>query len=224
MFTNKVNLFRKARAKLFIKLIKPSHNSKILDLGGGDGSYINQIVSDYPGHIKLSNITIADYDKNLLKIAKKKYGFKTVLVDQSGYLPFKKNKFDIVFCNSVIEHATGNKKEIMEMDSKLFSKLSLVNQYRFAKEISRVGKKYFVQTPNKYFLIESHTMLPFIVIFLPRQFQIKISYFINLIKLRNIHCDWNLLDSNDMQKMFPGSIIHKEYFLFLTKSLIAVRK
>ena len=51
--------------------------------------------------------------------------------------------FDIVFSNAVIEHVE-----------------TLENQRRMAAEIQRVGRRYFVQTPNKYFPLEPHFLTP----------------------------------------------------------------
>ena len=58
------------------------------------------------------------------------------------------------------------------MLSTYFNKIK-ENQVKMANEIMRVGKKYFVQTPNKYFFIEPHYLLPFFN-FCPD----KIKYFI----------------------------------------------
>lgn len=68
-------------------------------------------------------------------------------------LPYTNNEFDIVFSNSVIEHVG-----------------TFEDQKRFAEEIRRVAKSYWVQTPNRHFPVETHLIAPFIH-FLPRNFQ-----------------------------------------------------
>lgn len=54
---------------------------------------------------------------------------------------FQDNEFDAVFSNSVIEHVGDYEA-----------------QRQMANEIMRVGKRYFVQTPNFYFPIEPHIL------------------------------------------------------------------
>ncbi len=76
------------------------------------------------------------------------------LVDQPGYpgpfvradpaagLPFGDGEFDLVYCSSVIEHVSGDRREA------------------FAAEVRRVGRGWFVQTPAFSFPIEPHALLP----------------------------------------------------------------
>jgi SAM-dependent methyltransferase len=65
-----------------------------------------------------------------------------VQADASEGLPFADGEFELVYCSSVIEHVPPNRREA------------------FAKEIRRVGRGWFVQTPAWSFPIEPHALLP----------------------------------------------------------------
>lgn len=45
----------------------------------------------------------------------------------------------------------------------------------------------------------------------------------NKFWIKKTQPDWNLLDKKDMKKLFPNSKILNEKFLFLNKSIIAVK-
>jgi len=97
-----LELSRRARARrgeLFRRLLQPSKNDKILDLGGDDGSHIASILPGY------HNIWVADIAAELLEKAAQR-GFHTVLLREGKPLPFGDQEFDIVFCSSVIAHVT----------------------------------------------------------------------------------------------------------------------
>jgi len=68
-------------------------------------------------------------------------------------LDFADGSFDIVFSNSVIEHVGD-----------------AASQRRFALEVARVGRSYWVQTPNRWFPIEQHLLTPFLH-WMPRRWQ-----------------------------------------------------
>jgi SAM-dependent methyltransferase len=65
-----------------------------------------------------------------------------VCADAAERLPFEENEFDLVYCSSVIEHVEPHRRE------------------RFASEVRRVGRGWFVQTPARSFPIEPHALLP----------------------------------------------------------------
>jgi hypothetical protein len=188
----------------------------ILDLGGGDGSHIAMVV---PGH---RNVTIADIDRGKLDLARFRYAHKSRVLTESERLPFHDREFDIVFCSSVIEHITGPKEVVGEIRStRVFETRATLHQHRFAEEVRRIGKSYFVQTPYKYFPIESHTSAPGFVILLPRSAQLEIWKrwpFYNHVP------DFNLLTVRDMQRFFPDAEIHLESEFGFTKSIMAVRR
>lgn len=76
-------------------------------------------------------------------------GLRYLRVNSGEPLPFETDEFDIVFSNAVIEHV-GSRKA----------------QAQFASEICRVGKRFFITTPNRWFPIEHHTGIP-LLHFLP---------------------------------------------------------
>jgi SAM-dependent methyltransferase len=140
----------------------------------------------------------------------------TVVLGDGASLPFADQSFDLVFSNSVIEHV-GSRDE----------------QARFAAEIARVGKQYWVQTPNRYFPIEQHLWTPFIH-WLPRPWQAaaleRFSVWRILTRatpeqrefyMSHYRNSIRLLGASDLRDLFPGTSILRERFLGWTKSLIA---
>jgi hypothetical protein len=212
------NKIREKRNSLFNETFKIDNNTKILDLGGGNGGYITSLVINK----YWKNITVADIDKELLNKARSR-GLKTILLNQTCDLPFKDQSFDIIFCNSVLEHVTINKEEIWNcFDSRRFYIESMRNQIKFSNEIRRVAKSYFLQTPNKYFPLESHTWLPFVQYY-PRKFQIFIIKLLNKIWFKKTKPDWNLLNFKDIKYLFPNDLIYKDKILGMIKSFVVIK-
>ncbi len=207
---------RAKRAAMFQKIFPGIANENILDLGGGKGDHIAMVA---PHH---QSVTIADYDTQHLQIAREKHGFKTLTLDGAERLPINDNQYDIVYCNSVIEHVTGPKDEVVNMKSKAqFEQTARIHQKQFADEIRRIGKGYFVQTPYKWFPIESHTITPSFVQLLPRPLQL-LAY--RLVPKKKTLPDFNLLTIEDMKALFPDADLVYEKSMGLVKSIIAVKK
>lgn len=133
-------------------------------------------------------------------------------------LPFRDAAFDVVFSNSVIEH-------VGDADS----------QQRFAREVARVGRRYWVQTPNRWFPVEQHLLTPF-VHWLPPAWQRRIVPRCNLWSLlvrvtpdrrrfyiEHYLSDVRLLTFDEVRALFPDSHIIRERLCGLTKSFIAVK-
>ncbi len=212
---------REKRASIFRGSFFLNEETKILDLGSETGSNIHALLQGTC--VKPQNVYIADINAALIEKGRDTFGFVPVLISEDGRIPFDKDYFDIVYCSSVIEHVTVSKEQIWSMsDEKLFKHESLMHQREFAREIQRVGKQYFVQTPYKHFPIESHSWLPFIA-WLPRKLLIPLLSFTNSFWVKQTRPDWYLLNSAEMTGLFEDAKILTEKSLGLTKSMMAVK-
>ncbi len=214
------NRSRSRRSQLFFTALSPALDAKVLDLGGGKGRHFAR---HYP---ELTNVFIGDFNSDALDFAAKNFGYKTLLLDGSDRLPLDDKSFDVIFCSSVIEHVTGPKDEAVERfkrDGSFFRAEALKYQVKFAEEIRRTAKAYFVQTPYRYFPVEVHSWIP-LVGYLPSHIQWKVIRVFNRFWPRkDDRPDWSLLTPADMARLFPDARIHQEKFMGITKSIIAIR-
>lgn len=212
---------REKRATIFRNSFLFDENTKILDLGSETGSNIHSVLQGTP--VKPENIYIADIDTSLIEKGVNAYGFVPVLISESEQLPFEDGFFDIVYCSSVIDHVTIAKEQVWSLYSgKTFKEKSFNRQKVFANEIRRLGKQYFVQTPYKYFPIESHSWLPFIAL-LPRRVLILVLKFTNMFWVKKTSPDWHLLNRSQMSSLFGEANIVAEKSIGLTKSIMAIK-
>ena len=195
---------RRKRTALFESLLTPlAKPIRILDVGGTE---LYWKMTDLAGNDKISIWLL-----NLETVSTSLLNCTSVRGD-ARRLDFENDNFDVVFSNSVIEHV-GNYEDQLQM----------------AKEVLRVGRRYFVQTPNKYFPVEPHFVFPFFQ-FLP--FGLRVWF------LRNFNLGWfpktpdkssarqivesiRLLDRREFIQLFPDAKIYEEKIFGLTKSFIA---
>jgi len=181
---------RKKRLELFVEQIEPKAGERILDVGCGRAGWLN----DLSGEIEVVGI---DREPSLPGYDGPNRSYRQ---GDALDLPFADGEFDIAFSNSVIEH------------------LDPADWERFASEIQRVSKRFFVQTPNKWFPVEPHVLLPGYQ-FLPRTLQRKVWP----LAVRNEPYDEiTLLTSEGLSSLFPGAEILRERVGPWTKSLIAI--
>ncbi len=212
---------RQKRATVFRNSFSLDANTKILDLGSENGSHIHSVLNGTK--VDPKNVYIADICSEAVNEGNKLYGYNAATINEGEPLPFPDRFFDILSCSSVIEHITVPKDQVWSLSSgSEFKRRSLHRQQQFAKEIKRLGRQYFVQTPNKYFPIESHTWLP-IVAYIPRPILLPILRLTNRIGVKKTNPDWYLLNENEFSNLFQNSNVLKEKVLGLTKSLIAMK-
>tara|TARA_B100000900_G_C20588656_1_gene720693 strand:- start:1241 stop:1909 length:669 start_codon:yes stop_codon:yes gene_type:complete len=195
------NKFREKRFKLFFKEIeKLKKPTSILDLGGKINFWENRGLAGNNNY-KIIIINI--------ELEKSKYSnIKCKIGDATNLVEFKNQSFDIVHSNSVIEHLHN-----------------LKNQKKMASEAVRVGKKYIIQTPNKYFFVEPHYLIPFFQ-FIPNSIKFQILTKTKISRLKKWDKKFakqyieeiNLLSLNELKKLFPNSHIYYEKFLGMNKS------
>lgn len=85
-------------------------NSSVLDVGCGDGTFLNFLKGQNRGLI----LTGVDISEQALSISKEK-GFETLEADVSGPLPFKDKTFDYCVCSEVLEHIPNSEDLLSEM-------------------------------------------------------------------------------------------------------------
>jgi hypothetical protein len=208
---------RGRRAAFFRERMRPRRGMSILDLGGSDGAFMAAILDGVA-----AEVTVADVSDAPLQ-AGHRYGFRGVVLEDEGPLPFPDGEFDVVFCNSVIEHVTLPKEDCERRGygRREWRERSLERQTAFAREIRRVGRAYFVQTPHRHFPIEAHTWLPAVNWLSHRSTRVLLRVSDRFwVKYCGV-ADWHLLDVQDMQSLFPDSAIRVERALGLPKSIIA---
>ena len=189
---------------LFRALVSPLPRPvRILDVGGEQEFWERVDFANEPGvEIVLLNVkTVRARGSN----------FSCVVGDARNMAAFRDGEFDVVFSNSVIEHLG-----------------EYAQQRLMANEVRRVGRRYFLQTPNRYFPIEPHFLFPFFQ-FLPWRLRVWI--------LSQFGIGWHnrepdrreaerivkgirLLAERELQALFPGAQVWREKFLGLTKSFI----
>jgi SAM-dependent methyltransferase len=209
---------RAARAELFLNSFRIDAETKILDLGSADGTNIARILKNSSANP--ANIYIADIKERLVELGREKYGFNAVPLRQEGKLPFGDKFFDIVYCSSVIEHVTVRNADVWNPNID-FETIAAKRQEEFADEIRRVGRQYFVQTPARHFLIESHSWLP-LFDFLPRRMMIPVLRMTNQFWIKSARPDFRLLNKTEFKKRFPEARISHERNFGLVISFIAI--
>jgi SAM-dependent methyltransferase len=192
-----VRRWRERRYRLFLELCEVGPDEPILDVGAGSGGALARFNRTNP-------IVAVDLQPDTSEWLSAPN--VDVRVGDGTKLAFAAGEFGVAFSSSTIEHVP---KELQET---------------FASEIRRVGRRYFVQTPNRYFPIEPHYQFPLFQ-FLPHRVQRALNRHFTLgWQAKGSWEEITLLSSRQLKRLFPDAEIHRERVLGLTKSLMAVRR
>jgi 2-polyprenyl-3-methyl-5-hydroxy-6-metoxy-1,4-benzoquinol methylase len=178
----------------------------ILDVGGSQG------VWETIGFVGRPDVEITLINIDPMQTSGS--NIRNVVGDARMMPQFRDNEFDLVFSNSVIEHVGGPD-----------------DMKRLADEIRRVGRRYFIQTPNRYFPIEPHFVFPLFQ-FLPISVQTTL--------VQNFRLGWipkmperadaerevrsiRLLSQRELKGLFPDGVVVSEKLLGVPKCLLAYK-
>ena len=85
-------------------------NSSVLDVGCGDGAFLNFLKGQKRG----INLIGVDISEQALSVSKER-GFEVIQADVSNPLPFKDKFFDYLVCSEVLEHIANSEDLLKEM-------------------------------------------------------------------------------------------------------------
>ena len=194
--------FRSRRMEEFVRIFSITDRHQIIDIGGNEFNWT--LIPQHP-LITIINIDAEERAEGRFRVER----------GDARCLQFKDGSFDIAYSNSVIEHVG-----------------SWEDQQHFAAEVRRVAPRYYVQTPNRRFIVDPHLLTPFIH-FLPKCIARKLMRNFTLHGLiTRPNQQWideflartRMLTETEMHTLFPDAEVLHENVFGMTKSLIAVRR
>jgi len=178
---------------------------RILDVGGTNDFWAQR------GWAGRADVQI--FSLNLVPEKRQHENIEPLAGDATDLAQFDERSFDVAFSNSVIEH--------------LFT---FENQRRMAAEIQRVGKAFWVQTPNRWFPMEPHFQVPGWQ-WMPLHLRTAIIQrwrcgwrgpCADAVQARKLVEEVRLLSKSELSAIFPGANLVPERFCGLVKSWTAM--
>jgi len=202
----RVSLWNRAhKLRLFFETIQPDAETTVVDVGVGDTGFStgrgaarthNYFEAMYPWPERITAVS----DVGLPNFAAEFPSIRCVTAD-GRELPFSDDAFDVAVSNAVLEHAGAR-----------------ADQRAFVHELCRVAARVFVSTPNRWFPIEVHTLVP-VVHWLPRRLRNRIFETLRRESWRGVE----LLGPRALLGLFPDGVDTRIVERRLTISAVAVR-
>ena len=187
---------RRKKLRLLLPLVQQA--SSILDVGSGPGAFL---YPDLPPGWSGRIVAIDKRDIYLDRL-RQKFPFVETRIEDATAMPFSDGEFDLVVCNAMLEHVPEIAPAV-------------------AREIRRVGKRYFTAVPYRYSIFEAHYYLPFLGSLPPKQFH----WFVTQVFRSRCHNDpVHLLTRHEMQQYFPDARVFTLPAAFgLFSSVVAIK-
>jgi hypothetical protein len=185
---------------------------RILDVGGESGYWLNIFGMDWLRQHRVEIVLLNHTDEYVGRDLDQSI-FSIVIADGCA-LPYGDGAFDLAHSNSVIEHVGDPGR-----------------QAKFATEIRRIARRFYVQTPARCFPIEAHTRFPWFQ-YLPATARVWLFQHVALgpypkvdaVRARAFHEELCLLSHRQFARLFPDATIERERLFGLTKSYMAVSR
>jgi len=193
---------RAKKAGKFFQRIRLTSDSWVLNLGGA----LEDGLMDELHSRGIQRGVMLNLDRPSLVVARQKSPDLRVVQADARALPFATGAVDAIYSNAVIEHVGD-----------------WSHQQQFASEVRRVGRSYFITTPNKYFPIELHYHVPFFQ-FYPRWLQRWLNQHFDLgwVK-RGEWLSLDLLSAGQMRQLFPDGDTTLQRITLYPETIISCR-
>jgi hypothetical protein len=215
-YSNKLRSRRDVRLRALIaRIAKEKGSVDILDVGGALEYWQRvglEFLREQKAQVTLLNLPIWA----ISPITGAEDIFKVEVGDGCDLSQYADNSFDLTHSNSVVEHV-----------------ITWANMKAFAAETRRVGRYYYVQTPNYWFPIDPHFYhAPFfhwmptpLRAFLLTHFHVAYSGKVGTLdEAYQILDEHRLIDRTRFRQLFPDSKMEFEPFMLLPKSMVGVRE
>lgn len=198
---------RELKMRLLNEHLPIGPTDRVLDIGGELDGRAQQLLERLPDKSRLVAVNILH---NHLARIRSAYSEVVSVQASATDLPFADGAFDFVYSNAVLEHVGD-----------------LQAQARMAAEVRRVGKRWFLTTPNRWYPFEFHVRMP-LVSWLPAKWMHKVAYqwgYDHGQQRYRRGCDYSdvrLLTARQLRAMFPDSLVLKPRITFWPETLVVV--
>jgi len=200
--------FRRRRGQFILAALPDIERSRICDIGGSRHFWQKLNINVPAKNITIFNISTDEVDST--DPATKDID---IIIYDGHRIPAEDKSYDIAISNSTLEHVPISERPAL------------------VKEMHRIARVVFMQTPAYEFFIEPHFIMPF-VHWLPRQLGFMIIKFSPWRLLSRPSQDvihsyfWNtaLLSRQDVEALFPnGQVLEERFFGFLKSYYVLSR-
>ena len=201
--------FRRRRGVLLAETFPGMPSYRVCDLGGSRHFWLSAALPTQPAAVEVLNISIEGINAAGVADERPGGGEFTYEIYDGLVIPRPDNYYDLLICNSVIEHVPPAQRAAL------------------SAEMARVAPRLFVQTPAKGFVVDPHFIMP-LVHWVPRGLGRRLARvspwrLLTHATAQQTHEYFDgtqLLGRRELCGYFPGASLVVERFLGMPKSYV----